>query len=595
MKDRSESRYAPVFYFLARYKFLYLGIAMLMVITSALESIGVVAFFPVFSTLLEDSPERPGGILGFVTDLVSLMPLSSPILSACLLLFGIFFVKTFFALVLEALIAYGGAKVLYSVKKGVMERYAAAEYPFLLEHKQGTLIYNTLDASGSVGALLFTGSRMVAVFLKFVAITSVLLAIVPLSTLVFAGLGLTYYLVMHHFSKRVSLRLGEIKARAGTEQLVVANEFFSGFRQILTHGAVKEWTQRFDQQNRTFSDAYAKDIVSRAIPRPVMELAGVGVMLGLVAVLWIADPANIAGNLPTLGVFAVAMVQLMPPLTSFGVMRMAIMEALPHTERAYKALTGPIPRRNEGHLDIMSVEGPIVFKDVCFGYDGRDILFDKVNITFAKGKATAIVGSSGAGKTTMINLILGLFEPTQGAITVDGLPLKELNHDQWLNKIGFVSQDLFTYHATIQENIVLGRTGYSQEAIINAAKLANADGFIRELPDGYDTIVGDRGMKLSGGQQQRLAIARSVLDNPEILIFDEATSSLDSVSEKVVQDAIENASNNRTVIMISHRLSTISHANKIYVVESGKVVEEGNHQELMSKKGYYSQLAGASR
>ena len=208
---------------------------------------------------------------------------------------------------------------------------------------------------------------------------------------------------------------------------------------------------------------------------------------------------------------------------------------------------------------------------------------------------TAIVGPSGAGKTSIVNLILGLFEPTQGRITVDGIPVHEFKQDSWLQKIGFVSQDPFLYHSSIADNIRFDRDGHSIEAISEAAKTANAHGFISELPQGYDTIVGDRGMTLSGGQQQRLAIARAMLESPEILIFDEATSSLDTISEKLVQDAIDKVATDRTVIIIAHRLSTIRHADRIIVIDNGQVIEEGSHQELLRSNGHYSRLVATQR
>ena len=216
-------------------------------------------------------------------------------------------------------------------------------------------------------------------------------------------------------------------------------------------------------------------------------------------------------------------------------------------------------------------------------------------MSFEKGKVTAIVGTSGAGKTTIINLILGLFEPTEGTITVDGIPLQELKQETWLSKIGFVSQETFTYHSTVSDNIMIGRTDRSDESIAKAAKVANAHGFISELDEGYQTVIGERGMKFSGGQQQRLAIARALLDSPEFMLFDEATSSLDTISERAVQESIDLVSKDRTDVIVAHRLSTISHADKIIVLDNGQVVETGKHNELLSLNGHYARLAGAAK
>jgi ABC-type multidrug transport system fused ATPase/permease subunit len=293
-----------------------------------------------------------------------------------------------------------------------------------------------------------------------------------------------------------------------------------------------------------------------------------------------------------MGVFAVALMRLLPALLSLGATRMGFMSNLPGVEQTYRAITSPLPQRSDGNLALESFERAIVFENVSFAHKRRETLLQDMDLTFEKGQVTAIAGPSGAGKTTIINLILGLFQPTKGKITVDGIPLQDIKQETWLSKIGFVSQDPFTYHTTIAENILFGRNEHSRESVIQAAKIANAHGFISELPQGYDTVVGDRGMTLSGGQQQRLAIARAMLGSPEILIFDEATSSLDSLSETLVQEAIDSVSIDRTVIIIAHRFSTIEHADKIIVLDNGRVVEQGPHQELLSGQGLYAHMAG---
>jgi ABC-type multidrug transport system fused ATPase/permease subunit len=271
------------------------------------------------------------------------------------------------------------------------------------------------------------------------------------------------------------------------------------------------------------------------------------------------------------------------------------MANLPNLALAHQAITGPIPARRDGTHRLEKFERAIEFENVSFGYPGREPLFNNVSLSFKKGEVTAIVGTSGSGKTTIINLMLGLFQPTEGRITIDGIPLQDLKQETWLSKIGFVSQETFTYHSTISENILIGRTDRTDESIVKAAKIANAHGFISELDDGYQTVVGERGMKFSGGQQQRLAIARALLDTPEFMLLDEATSSLDTISERVVQESIDMISQGRTVVIIAHRLSTISHADKIIVLDNGQVVETGAHDELLRRNGHYARLAGARR
>jgi ABC-type multidrug transport system fused ATPase/permease subunit len=561
-----------------------------------METLTVASFFPLFSSLLSDSPNEQGGILGIVIGVGKTLPIPNPTLAAAVLLIAMFVMKSFLNWLQGVVSARSSSKVLYRAKKESIERYAGAHYQYHLDTQQGTMIYNLLAASGAAHSLLMTGSGFVAALFNILALAALLASVLPMAAIAAAVLCAVYFWGIYHLSKRVSYRLTTRTAEASAEQTVIAGEFLTGFRQIITCRAVGRWLERFDRQNWTYCDLVAKSYVWGSTPRYVMEFSALTLMLGLIMFLKTSYPDTFASQgLPTLGVFAVALMRILPGISLVGASWIGMMAMLPNLERTHQMLTGPIPMRKDGTRTLESFEKAITFEDVSFAYNGREPLFNRLNLTFEKGKVTAIVGPSGAGKTSVVNLILGLFEPTQGRITVDGASLREFRLESWLAKIGFVSQDLFMYHASIAYNIRLDRDGHSFDATIDAAKIANADGFISALPQGYDTIVGDRGMTLSGGQQQRLAIARAILETPEILIFDEATSSLDIISEQQVQDAIDRVATNRTVIIIAHRLSTIRHADKIIVVDNGQVIEEGSHQELVSSNGHYSRLVAATR
>ena len=588
-------RYQVLFYFLRPYKYVYGGILVVMLCASILESLSLAAFFPMFSSVLGESGQGVGGFLGFITSAVKIVPFSDPIVAASVFLMGLYGLKAIFITVREGLIANASGKVLYDIKNRMMQEYTHADYQFFLDSKHGDMIYTTLSAPHKVALLLLRVPQMAAELLKVLAITFVLVFVSPFVTLALALLGVGYYLAVHYLSARVSYHLGKGRTTAAAEQTVIASEFFSGIRHIMTFRSIRGWLERFERENQTFSRLYSKDLIWLAIPKSLMELSAVVLLLGLLVFLRVVNPLSFTASLPSIGVFAMALVQLLPAITSFGRMRMELLGVLPDAELVYHSLIGPVPRRPDGTKALRSFEKAIVFESVSFAHKGKDVLLKNLNLTFEKGKVAAIVGPSGAGKTTLINLILGLFEPTEGRIIIDGKPLKEYELETWLNKIGFVSQDPFIYHSSVVENILFGRNGHSMESVIKAAIMANAHGFISEMPERYETIVGDRGMKLSGGQQQRIAIARAILDEPEVLILDEATSSLDSASEKLVQEAINNVTRERTVLIIAHRLSTIRYADKIIVLDDGQIIEEGTHQELMRKQGYYSQLVTVSR
>ena len=242
---------------------------------------------------------------------------------------------------------------------------------------------------------------------------------------------------------------------------------------------------------------------------------------------------------------------------------------------------------NPKHLEEFKTS--IELKNISFGYDDQPIL-KNINLTIKKGQTIALVGSSGAGKSTLADLIPRFIDSSEGEVLIDGINIREYSLNSIRGQMGIVTQEAILFNDTIANNIALGVEHADINAIIQAAKIANADNFIQIKEDGYETNVGERGMKLSGGERQRLTIARAVLKNPPILILDEATSSLDTESERLVQDAINNLMSNRTSIVIAHRLSTIRHADEIIVLKKGEIVERGTHQSLISQDGFYKRL-----
>ena len=281
--------------------------------------------------------------------------------------------------------------------------------------------------------------------------------------------------------------------------------------------------------------------------------------------------------------------RLLWPLTRLGETLDLYQRGMASTHRVFDLLDTPVAI-DSGHLALPSVRGEIELKDVMFAYEGRTTTVQNLSLIIPAGKTIAIVGATGSGKSTLVKLLLRLYEIQSGAITLDGINIRDLHLADLRKSIGLVSQDVFLFHGSVRENIAYGNPDASLNSVITAAKIAEADDFIVQLPDGYDTIVGERGQKLSGGQRQRIAIARAVLKNPPILILDEATSAVDNETEAAIQRSLDRITLDRTTIAIAHRLSTIRNAHRIYVMEKGQLVESGTHDELIAAQGIYAGL-----
>jgi subfamily B ATP-binding cassette protein MsbA len=384
-------------------------------------------------------------------------------------------------------------------------------------------------------------------------------------------------------SRKGQNKMGEI--------LSIIEEDLSGLRIIKAFNAEKRATSRFEKENENYFHIMNQLMWRRFLAHPMSEFLGTAV---IIIVLWYGgklilnqqsslDAASFIGYL-------VFFYNIINPAKAFSTALYSVEKGLASMERIDKILhTKPGITEKTDALPVKKFNKIIVYKNVSFSYNSTPVL-KNIYLEIEKGKTIAFVGQSGSGKTTLVDLLPRFWDVTEGSITIDGIDLRDLKIKDLRNLIGYVNQEPILFNDSFFNNIAFGVDHATEEEVINAAIIANAHDFINSSEHGYHTTIGDRGDKLSGGQKQRLSIARAVMKNPPILILDEATSSLDTESERLVQDALEKLMHNRTSLVIAHRLSTIKNANLICVLHNGKIIEQGTHEELIDNKGRYSKL-----
>ena len=580
-----------IYYFLKAYRLLCTVTLIVSLLVVLLEFFSLAALLPVFNSMLGVSADTGGGIsFSVIEQLLKMLPFKDRFVAAFTLLIILILLRSLVGISAEFLNAFTSGKIMYETKNKMLEKYSNAPYQFFLETKQGELLYNIINAPTRLAYVLYRIPRFVLELLKIIAIILLLLYINVYVTLVLIVLSFSFSVLITFLSNRFSYVLGKKRMNLSTQQTTLVNEIFNGIKQLIVYGVRDKWRSKFDLANKRYIGIYIKDISWVAVPKYLIDIFGYLAMFGVIIFIKKYYPERFIVNLPIIGIFAMAVIRILPSLGNIGRLRMEITGALPDGEVIYKTLNTKFEDIKFGNKIFEDFNHAIVFEGVHFAHKGHQDLLKGINITFRKNEVTAIVGTTGSGKTTIINLLLGLFQPTAGKIRVDGVDLKEFRIEEWLKKIGLVSQDTFTFHSTIADNISLGVNKYSKQDIAEAARISGADKFIKNLPSGYDMIVGEKGMKLSGGQQQCLAIARAMIRKPQILILDEATSALDGMSEKIVQEAINNISKQLTVIIIAHRLSSVQNADNIIVIKDGITVEEGKHADLLNKRNYYWHL-----
>lgn len=508
----------------------------------------------------------------------------------CLLMLGFIIFKNLFLYLSYYILNPMKNRVVNQLREELYEKILRLPIGFFNEKRKGDLMSRISNDVGEVeGSVVGTlegwirDPMTILVTLSVLFLLSFKLTLFIILIIPFLGL------VIGRLTKSLKKHSEEVAKKNG-ESFSIIDETLGGLRVIKAFNVEKLIRGKYFSVNRELLDAKNKIGYRRDLASPTSEVLGV---LLFTAVLYYGGQLVLKGQLLSgasflayLGIFFNIINPAKTLSTSFSNMR----KGAAAITRIEEILKTPITVDDNPNGKILtSFNDKIEFRNVSFAYDDAVIL-DNINLTVVKGKTVALVGSSGAGKSTLADLVPRFHDVTGGEVLIDGINIKDYSLHSVRSLMSIVTQEPILFNDTIANNIALGYQGASEEEIINAAKIANAHGFIIKKEGGYNSNTGDRGTKLSGGERQRLTIARAVLKNPPILILDEATSSLDTESERLVQDAINNMMQNRTSIVIAHRLSTIRHADEIIVLQKGKIVERGTHDELLAQNGFYKKL-----
>ena len=500
---------------------------------------------------------------------------------------------------------FGSAAVMIPIRTGIVKDIRLSLYNkiltlpigFFTQERKGDIIARISGDVGEVEASITSSIEML--------IKDPILILFYFGILLFTGAELTLFIilfvpafvwVMGVIGKQ--LRRSSLEAQQlWSDTMSQVDETLGGLRIIKAFNAEKKMSRRFDNVTTAMRDKNTRVAIRQSSAHPVSEFLGtvmIMVVLGFGGALIIRGEGLLGSSFMDASQFIFYMIILysvIAPIKELSRAAYGIPRGLASIERINKILQAENPIQDpEKPVTLNEFKDRIRFEDVSFCYDsGREILRN-VSMDIPKGKTIAIVGESGAGKSTLVDLIPRFYDVSGGRITIDGVDLRDVRVKDLRSLMGNVNQDPILFNDTIFNNIAFGVDGVTEEEVIAAAKIANAHDFIMEKPEGYQTNIGDRGSKLSGGQRQRLSIARAILKNPPILILDEATASLDTESERMVQDALDRLMKNRTTIAIAHRLSTIKDADEIIVMHEGKIVERGTHESLTALGGYYKKL-----